>query len=170
MSLFYNLKAEYDIYVKQRYKRTRKVPVSGQPGNYHIRSESDYMLSIEIARDIDRNDMVVGQGITRFIRNALRDGIALDPNTGDRGLDIELTDRWETWGSSPEQCSWNQQLSWFQIESMALRSVIVDGDIFALPLRDDGRVKILEGHRCRSSNHNQNGSIFQIVTGKQDSC
>lgn len=141
----------------------------GSGADYHYRNESQYLRMIERARYFDRDNMVVGQGVTRLIANVLQDGFTLDPDTGDSALDDELRNRWWEWAEDPRQCDDEQERTWAEMEQLALRAVIVDGDIFAVPL-SSGALQWFEGHACRNPYGSRNsGNLIHGVelTGRR---
>lgn len=121
----------------------------GSHADYHYRSEADYLRLMELARDMDRNDVVIGQAVDRATCNTLQDGIKLDPKTGDAALDRELLARWQDWASDPDQCDAAGERCWLDIERMAFRSTLIDGDHFLLPM-EDGSLQAIEAHRVRT--------------------
>ena len=141
------IRADYQAAKSSRFRR-RRIGYSsmGSGADYHYRSESDYLKLIEIARDMDRNDLIVGQMIDRAVTNEVQEGIRLDPQTGDEKLNQDLQARWEDWANDPIQCDVAGENTFAGIEYLASRAVKVDGDIFALPLID-GQIQLIEGHR-----------------------
>lgn len=146
---FEGLRADYDAARSTRFRRTRTglVP-SGSGADYHYKSEASYLRLMELARDMDRNDVIVGQTVDRAVTNAIQDGIRLAANTGDEGLDRELEDLWEEWGNTPEECDVAKEMCFSDMEYLALRHQFVDGDIVALPLKT-GQLQMIEAHRIR---------------------
>jgi len=140
-----------------RFRRRRVgVPLSGSGADYHYRSDADYLRVMEYARDMDRNDCVIGQMVDRAVQNTVQEGFTPDPRTGDKMLDKDLTEYWWDWALDPEQCDAAGELSFPAMEELTLRSAFVDGDIFALATRD-GALQLVEAHRCRTpSNTTQN--------------
>jgi len=68
-------RADYEI-AKQggRFRRPRKgVSGVGTTGDYHFKSDSEWMYGIEYARDLDRNDCFAGMAIDRVLDNILHD-------------------------------------------------------------------------------------------------
>lgn len=164
---FAGLKADYQAAKTSRYRRSRAgVGAAGYGADYHYRSEADYLRLMELARDYDRNDGVVGQGITRLIDNVIQDGIALDPETGDQALDADLKARWDAWAEDPDACHSAQEMDFHALERLALRSVIVDGDVFFLPLRD-GQLQPVEAHRCRTPSNTTRNVVHGVLLDDQ---
>ena len=88
---FAKVRADYDMSRESRFvrRRTGLAPLGG-PADYHYRNETAYYNDIEKARDMDRNDSIVGQTVDRAVSNIVQEGFALDVKTGDRKLDDDL--------------------------------------------------------------------------------
>jgi len=161
MEQFENLRSDYSAAKQGRFRRRRSgLSLSGSGADYHIRSEADYLRILEYARDIDRNDIIVGQGINRLVDNVLQDGIRLDPQTGDEALNLELWQRWEDWTTDPDACHIAGELDFLTILRLILRHAVVDGDIVALPL-EAGSLQLVEAHRLRTPR----GTTRNVVHG-----
>ena len=144
-----DLRADYNAATQNRFRRRLTgVSTMGSGGDYHYRSESDFLRMIEWARAFDRNDPVVGQGVTRLIRNVLQQGMKLDVDTGDDSIDKELKSKWDRWRTTPELCDRTGELTFHAMAELVLRHVIIDGDHFALPNKN-GSLQLIEGHRVR---------------------
>ncbi|NQT37803.1 MAG: hypothetical protein HQ581_09960, partial [Planctomycetes bacterium] len=64
---FDELRADYDLSKQTRFRRSRSgVSAVGKHADYHYRSESQFFRAMELSRDIDRNDIVVGQAVDRL--------------------------------------------------------------------------------------------------------
>lgn len=160
---FGELRADYNAAKASRYRRRRKgVPSSGAGADYHYASESDYLRILEDARDMDRNDAVVGQLVDRVVTNTVQEGIQLDPDTGDKGLDEELWQRWTAWGEDPEACDLAGEMCWHDFEELALRQMLVDGDVVFLPLRY-GTLQPIEAHRIRTPRNTSRNVVHGVL-------
>ncbi len=129
--------------------RMKGVRGTGSGADYHYRVESKYLRMVERARHFERNDPVVGQGITRLVANVMQQGFTPDPQTGDTDLDSALKEEFNAWANDADECHSEKELHFKQIEKLVLRSAIRDGDIFSF-LRKDGSVQLVEGHRVRT--------------------
>jgi len=145
------MRSDYDAAKRtSRFQpRRRGVPAMGAGADYHYRSESDYLWIGEIARELYRNDAVMGQLTDRAVVNTISSGFKPDPNTGDKGLDRELKDRFEEESLDPDYCDAAGEQTFYEQETTALRETLVAGDVFGLP-QQDGTVQFQENHRCRS--------------------
>lgn len=130
-------------------RRRRGIPALGAGADFHYQSEADYLWMGEAARDMDRNDVVVGQTVTRAVHNELQGGLDPEPNTGDEELDKTLKARWAEESIDPKLCDVQGQFTFHEQTRLISREIKVVGDIFALP-SPDGPVQLLEFHRCRS--------------------
>lgn len=153
---FSQISADYDAAKYSRYKRKRSgIPSMGASGDYHYASEAEFLRMIEYARDYDRNDPIVGQGVTRLIDNVVQDGFKLDPQTGDAAVNRDLVDRWDAWTGDADQCDLAGEHSFHELEKLLPRQLLVDGDVFVLPLKS-GQLEIVEAHRCRTPRTKRN--------------
>jgi lambda family phage portal protein len=157
------LRDDYNAAKNSRFRRRLTgVSTMGSGADYHYRSESDHLRMMELSRDIDRNDGVVGQGIDRVVQNVLQDGLRVDPMTGDGDLDALLATRWETWTTDPEQCHKAGEHDFHQLARLALRQTIVDGDIAFLP-GVDGTLEGVEAHRLRTPRNTTRNVVHGIM-------
>lgn len=164
---FSELKSDYNAARRSRFRRRRPgVNGVGRNADWHYRTDRDYFKIVELSRDFDRNDVVVGQGVTRLVDNVIQDGFRLDPMTGDPGLDTELQNRWEDWSTEPDECDVAGELDFHQFERLALRQVVVDGDILLLPLRT-GELEAVEGHRLRTPTNTTQNVIHGVLLNQQ---
>ena len=134
----------------------------GASADWHIRFEWQALHFMELARDVDRNDVVVGQGINRLVSNVVQQGFPVDPQTGDNDLNQMIMDRWHAWTQSKRLCHFGQTCSWKEIQQLTLRSTIVDGDMFNL-LTNKGSIDTVEGHRCRRPRNTIKNVVFGIL-------
>jgi len=160
---FADMRADYTAakYSRFRRRRTGLAPM-GSGADYHYRSEADYLRIMEYARDMDRNDCVVGQTIDRAVANEIQDGFTLIPLTGDPAIDRDLAARWYDWANDPEQCDWDGQMSWWAMEQAVSRAVKVDGDILGL-MSTAGSLQLVEGHRLRTPTYSKKNNIVHGV-------
>lgn len=155
--------ADYIIGQQSRLQRKRPgVDGLGRSADYHYRTERSLMVAIETARDDDRNNQVIGQGISRAVDNILQGGFGLDSKTGSRKLDKEIEDWW-TEVSSAKTFSSTGKFNFYQLTKLALRAVIVDGDIVGLT-RDNDTLQLVEAHRLRTP-YNSLRSSHNVVHG-----
>lgn len=154
-------------------RRRRGIPTSGASADYHYRSEADFLWMQEIARDLYRNDMVIGQMTDRAVINWMGSGLTPDPDTGDKTLDKDLKERWTEESEDPDTCDVAGELTFHEQELMVGREILVAGDTFGI-FTDEGTVQHIESHRCRSPQRTQRNIIHGIecdrTTKKRQRC
>jgi lambda family phage portal protein len=149
-TVFQDLRNDFRAGKDTRFtSRLAGVSSSGSGADYHYRSESQFLHMMERARNYQRNDPIVGQGVRRLVANIVQDGFTLDVNTGNEDLDNDLKGRWDEWACTADLCHSEGEFTFSQMEQLALSSVVVDGDVFALPLTS-GSLQMVEAHRCRT--------------------
>lgn len=121
----------------------------GSGADYHFRDEAKYYDLIEQARDMDRNDALVGILADRRVDNIVQSGFTLDPKTGDKGLDQALWAWWEDFSTDPDQCDAAGEITWKEIERQCCRSESIDGDIVVVGT-EDGPFQLIESHLIRT--------------------
>jgi len=157
------LRSDYEAARTSRYRRRRTgVAAMGSGADYHYRSEADYLRMMELSRDLYRNDSVLPQGLERAAANIFQEGLLLDPQTGDKGLDTALLDRWKEWSEDPDKCHVAGELPFNAQASLAWTQSQVDGDIFVLPLRE-GSLQLVEAHRVRTPRNTRRNVVHGIL-------
>lgn len=160
---FTELRNDYRAAKQTRFTpRLTGVSANGSGADYHYKNEYQYLHMIERSRHWERNDPVVGQGIRRLVSNVIQEGFTPDPDTGDKELDKALKELWMEWSCEPDACHSEGEFNWHQLERLTLKSVIRDGDIFAL-LLDNGRVQMVEAHRPRTPSNTQRNVIHGLM-------
>jgi capsid protein len=160
---FSDMRADYDFAKSDVVRRKRTgLAAMGAGADYHFRTESQVLHFMELARDVDRNDMVVGQAVDRLVNNVVQGGFPLDPQTGDDEADEILQESWDEWTGDKRLCDFNQTSNWHEKRQMALRSMLVDGDIFKI-LTNRGSVESVEGHRARTPTGTRRNVVFGIL-------
>ena len=164
-SVFDSIRADYDATRQSRFIRRRMgVAPQGGSGDYHFRSEVKYYDLIEQARDMDRNDGLVGCLADRRVDNIVQQGFTLDVKTGDKALDLDLWERWQAFANDPEQCDIAGELCWHEIERHASRAESIDGDI-VITGTEEGSFQAIEAHAIQTSTKIEN--TFLGVTRNQ---
>lgn len=162
---FHSIRADYDMSRESRFVRRRTgLPSQGGSADWHYRTEHAYYSDIEKARDMDRNDAVVGQTIDRAVANIIQDGFTLDAKTGDKKLDADLKARWEAWKCDRDACDIAGEFCFHDFERHSCRAMLVDGDCINLGI-DDGQLQHLEAHTIQTSTKIEN--TFLGVTKDQ---
>lgn len=156
-STFDDIRADYDMSRENRFIRRRTgLAPQGNSADWHYRNEDAYYRDIEKARDMDRNDSIIGQTLDRAVDNIVQDGFTLDPKTGSRELDDILYEKWNDWANNRDDCDIQGEFCWHDFERYAMRSMLLDGDIVFLGLGDDlqgngGKLQAIEAHSIRTS-------------------
>lgn len=157
------LRADYSASKTSRFRRTRTgVPSAGAGADYHYRSDADYLKLMEMARDFDRNDVLVGSIVDRAVTNAVQGGIQIDPDTGDEGLNADLKAEFASWAADCELCDLACENEFASMQWLALRHTIVDGDVVSL-LNRSGAVEQVEGHRVRTPRESKAENVVHGV-------
>jgi lambda family phage portal protein len=146
---FSKLRNDYDAARPSIYRRTRPgILPMGTGADWHTRIEILYFSMMELSRDLFRNNVVVGQGIRRFVSNVIQDGFHPDPQTGSTELNGFLAEQWDEWTENADQCDIMGENTFHDMEGLLLQNTVVDGDIFVIPT-ENGSLQMMEGHRCR---------------------
>lgn len=147
---FFKTRDDYDLARPSIYRQPKQgVLSSGSGANWHIRIQQSYFSMVELARELFRNNPLVAQGIRRMVSNIVQGGFTPDPDTGDRGVDKELKARWDTWSQNPKECSLDGEKTFWDMESLIVQHVVVDGDVLGIPMRS-GSLWPVENHRLRT--------------------
>lgn len=158
---FHNLKSDFRMAEESRFhSRLKGVSAAGSGADYHYRNERQWLHMLERARHYRRDDQVVGQGVRRLVANIIQDGFNLDVQTGDDAINQDLKARWDEWSSDPDQCHSEQELTFPEIERLALDNMLTDGDVLLLPLQE-GSLQPIEAHRLRTPR----GTTRNVVHG-----
>ena len=159
---FGDLKAGYKSTQDSRFMRKRSgYSASGSGADYHYASEREFLAIMEYARDLDRCDTIIGQTIDRCMDNTVRDGLRLDPNTGDKELDKDLTQRWKAWANDPDACDLSGEQTFHEMSALAFRQMLVDGDIVGIAT-EGGQVQMIEAHRIRTPRNTSQNVIHGV--------
>ena len=162
---FNDLRADFRAGQDSRFvSRLSGVDSMGSGADYHYRSETKWLHMLERARHYQRNDQVVGQGIRRVVANIMQDGFRLDPQTGNEDLDELIKARWNLWTSNADACHSEGEMTFAEIESVALSSIITDGDCFCL-LLSSGQLQMVEAHRCRTPSSTKRNVVHGVLMG-----
>jgi lambda family phage portal protein len=167
---FDSIRADYDATKQSRFIRRRTgVAPQGGSADYHFREEIKYYELIEQARDMDRNDGLVGTLADRRVDNIVQQGFTLDTKTGDKGLDRELWERWDEFANDPERCDIAGELCWHEIERLVCRAESIDGDIVVLGT-EEGSFQTIEAHAIQTSSREENTflGVTRNLYGRRD--
>lgn len=150
VSNFASLKAEYQFGQQSRFSSVKLGAAAvGTSADVHTRNDPTYFRMVETARYFEMNDRLCNAIVTRLCTNVCRAEVSLNPQTGDEGLDRDLKDRWNAWSTDPKQCDHRGKFPFAKAAKIALRRVIVDGDVLPV-LLDTGAVQWMESQRLRT--------------------
>lgn len=153
---FDQFKADYEATKHTRFVRRRTgLAPQGGGADYHFRNEASYYELIEKARDMERNDSVVGQIIQRSALNIVQDGFTLDIRTGDGKLDLDLWEMWQDFATEPELCDIAGEMSFHDYEMQAVQAMQRDGD-GVITGTTDGPLQFFESHTIQDNTSRAN--------------
>jgi lambda family phage portal protein len=161
MKNFQELKNDYTGGKSSIYRRERtNVPLAGSHADFHYRNEQEFLKLIEYSWDMYRNDVVAGLIIKRIISSVIPKPITPDPKTKGKRLNDRLKDMWKRFTDNP--CDASGEHDWHESEEIVLKSVLAGGDIWALPLKDEGAIQLVEGQRVRTPRGAQGNVIHGV--------
>lgn len=160
---FRGLKSSYQLGENNRFvAKLRGIYPLGSGADYHYADEYKFYTAIERAREFDRSNMILGQGVDRLVDNVLQDGLAPDPDSGNDEVNDALKAFWWDWTSRPTACDAGRRLTFDRMAKLTLRSVITDGDILHLLLKERGCLQPIEAHRLVTP-HNTTRNVVHGV-------
>lgn len=156
-------RADFEAGKVNRFNRRRNgIAAMGSGADYHYRNENCYLRIGEYARDMDRNDMVVGSLVDRAIDNQIQGGFRIDISTGDAKLDADLSSRWNEERENPAVIDHEETRTFADFERLTCREIAVVGDVFHI-LTDEGKMQVREQHRCRTPYNKGSRTIIHGV-------
>ena len=165
--MWQSLRNDYNAAKPSKYRRQRLgVQSTGSGADYHYRTEHAFLGMIEQARDMERNDSLIGRIVDSAVTNTVQGGFGIDPQTGDSKIDQLLWQKWMDWSEDSDQCDIAGELTFCEITNLVLRRMFFDGDIFVLPL-DSGELQLIEAHRCRTPNNTKLNVVHGIMLNDQ---
>lgn len=145
-----NVDARYKAAKQTRFdSRTGGLGQTPQSADHHYAAELDYFRMVEIARMLDRDDVLAGAAVNRLVANVLQCGFTYDPKTGDASTDELLKVLWEQYSNEPSEVDYQQEKTLHELAQITLREMIVAGDTFILPT-NRGSLQLIENHRVRT--------------------
>lgn len=156
----------YSATEPSQFRRTRH-NLYGQ-GDAHYAQEYRFSELREYARDMDRNDVFVGQLFDKACDNILGTGLIPHPSTGDEGLNEAIRDRWIVWANDPRLCDFSMRHTFSRIERLTLRHRFIDGDFFNIPREGeiDGQANVAlqyyEGDRVESPDNVNDDTVHGV--------
>lgn len=160
---FDELRADYDAGSSNRYLPVvRGALTQGSGADYHYRDETKFFRMMERARNFDRNNMVVGQGVNRLVANVIQDGFTLDVQTPDAAANKLIRERWYEWADDATACDWEEEKTFVDLEQLVFRNTVVDGDVVSL-LTDEGSIQACEAHRVRTPRGTKRNVVHGVL-------
>ena len=162
IKVFDKTQADYQATKKGRFNKRREgLPSLGGSADYHIRTETEYYDTIEDCYDLERNDSVVGQLLNRKTSNIIQDGFRLEPDTGDKGVDRELKERWNDFAEDPDQCDISGESNFHDFEFAASWTMDLAGDC-AVSITRDGPLQFFEPYLIRRDYSNGDDTFLGV--------
>ena len=156
-----DLKTRYEGARANRFRRVRAdINIGGASADWHYRSTTDYLRDMEYARDMVRNDSIIGQTINRLRDNVIQDGFVLDPQTGSDTLNDYLKGRWLEYSTDPDLVEIQGEFTFWDLEGLAFKQALIDGDILVIG-REEGSLQFFEAHRARTPRN----TVKNVVQG-----
>ncbi len=160
---FESIKSDYSAAKSSRFRRTRiGISSMGSGADYHIRNEGDFLRIMELARDMDRNDVIVGQTVDRAAMNTIQGGFTLQMHTGDTEVDAEIERRFRDWADDPNLCDAAGRMTFNLMQYYAFRHTLVDGDCIVLGTKG-GQLQMHEAHRMRTPRNTTRNVIHGVL-------
>jgi len=157
------MRADYTGAKDSRFVRTRQgVTRSGRNADFHYRIVGDHLKLMERARDMDRNDVLIGQMVDRATDNTMQGGFTCDPTTRDRGVDRDLRARWNEYADEPDSVDLAGEMDFPEQENKVFRASLVDGDHFVVP-NQTGALEMVEAHRCRRPSNSTRDNLINGI-------
>jgi lambda family phage portal protein len=124
-----------------RWRRER-TGLGGTADDHYTQSELATIR--EQCRDMERNDGAIAPMFSIATNNTIgADGMQYEPRTGDAEIDAELSERFAEWSNDPDACDQSRRNTFAQIQRIAFRAMLRDGDAFAV-FRKNGRIHTVE--------------------------
>lgn len=163
---YQDIRADYDGMRPSKFIRERQF-LGGSADAHLSMSWIQYWRLREYARDMMRNDGIIGQAIERAADNIIGDGFQLDMQTGDKGLDREIDDMFRNWANDPLKCDARETSTFDEIAHLTLMQTDFDGDVFHNPL-EEGCLQTIEGDRCVTAKNTSKKVVHGVLLGDKD--
>lgn len=111
------------------------MPVTGDTENLE-RGERNIIMAR--ARYLENNSDVALGAVKLIIKNAVGTGIRPQARTSDEALNEKIEKAWNEW-ARPENCDITGQQTFYEMQAMALRRKIVDGESFVKKVTAPGK-------------------------------
>lgn len=135
---------------------------TGAGADYYAGSEHDRLQLIETTRDVARQNPLVRAALDRLATQVVKDGFAVNPQTGDAALDEVLRREWDAVSNDPSRFDASGRHTIHDFARFAVTTPFTDGDAVVLKLamtdaagRWVGVAQFLEAHRLRTPDNAQ---------------
>lgn len=164
LETMHDAKSQYAAGINNRFRRDRSQ--LGGSADTHVTPFQLWRIR-EYARDMDRNDGVIGQLVDRACDNIVGEGFILQPTSGDVELDKTLFDVFDGWATDHAQCDSRRQHNLDTMGWLAERSELIDGDVLGVPLQS-GALQMMEAHRLGANQATLPNVVHGIVIDELD--
>lgn len=127
--------------------RRRLGPAIAPAGSGDWHDQFDRAALRRIAQENDRDSLIYNALVTRAVDFWIGDGLKLVPNTGNARTNARIVELWNEWSEDPEQ---RGLFDWHDIEVMAARALVNDGDVAAVLPDEDSQFAFVESERIQN--------------------
>ncbi|MEN1680776.1 MAG: phage portal protein [Planctomycetota bacterium] len=128
--------------------RPRGIHSQGSSGDWHFRSDNDYLWVGELGREYDRNTAIGSRCLDVLVKNVLQRGFDYQPNTGEEAFDSEAKQYIDELLVDKQRIDAQGEHTFHQLSRLALRDHFAAGDVFGV-FHADGPLEVREAHLCR---------------------
>lgn len=114
---------------------------TGGSADYHLRYDREDL--VQQSQAFDRDNAIFEGLANRAADNILGHGFKLQAQTSSEEVNKQLEQLWAEWSEAPEV---RELDTFWQIERLVLRALMVDGDIGAIKT-SDGKIQLIESER-----------------------
>ncbi len=117
------------------------------------------------AQDLERNSEITNSIISAYVRNVVGSGISPQVSLEDESLNNKIEEEFDKWAQS--ECDVSGHDSFYELQELVLRRLIVDGEIFVLLHNFDNSLKLqlIEYYRIPEYLTEKNNGKTQVVAG-----
>lgn len=148
-----NVVAEWGDSREQRLQRDRHLPTGGAADDQRWSTDERFYKTVEQARSMQREDAVIGPSVRMARRNTVGPkGFDLDMQTESKRFNDQVWNRFQEYANDPSECDLSRRHTFAQKSGLYFSQAIVCGDILAVGVDDDGRIKLQEweAHQIRT--------------------
>jgi len=123
----------------------------GGSADRHVRYDREVLIAE--SQRFDRDNCLYHGAINRLIDTIVGAGFGLQARTGNERINRLLESEWKLWAQSPEV---RGMFDWQATERMALRALLVDGDVGAIKT-SEGKLQIIESEAITYTSKSTDG-------------